>query len=636
MAKPTKSSSGKPRPDGELRQSQMITTYGPGALVDLVGDAILIPGLEYWSYSGAAGYEVSAPELARSLRRRGLKLSSTTPFRTPPVTTDDEQSSGCGIKAIEFPSWFVCPNKSCERLIHKRDTDYKNGERRHRCASADKARKLVPVRFATACERGHLDDFPWEWFVHAEQGRCAAPELRLIDRGSGDLSDVIVRCENCGVERAMAKARGDHALPKCHGHRPWLAAYVGDPQVAEGCLENQRLLIRTASGSYSSLVESALSLPTSTTPSEIRDFLVRHDQRDLAAIGSVDALKVARKFITVLSDPPEFIARLSDADLWQAIASYRQESASEEDDGRPVRETEYATMIKAPIEERDHLYSKGTDQDFYAIRPQRSLCPLPAGIDDLVLIESLREVRVLTGFTRLEAPTPNIYGEFEENSHRAALALTADWLPASEIRGEGFLVMLNLEALGKWEQRRAVVEREKELETGWKRRYPKHADQGMTFMGIRYYLLHTLAHMLITQVSLECGYAASALRERIYCSPRGERGALPMAAILLSTGSSGSEGTLGGLVGQGRRIEHHLREALRQAKLCSHDPVCGRQHADDGTPGRALLGAACHGCLFIAECSCERSNQYLDRALVVPTMGVDKAEELAFFAAPVL
>ena len=639
MAKSNKPSSVKPRPDGELRQSQMITTYGPGALVDLVGDAILIPGLEYWSYRGAAGYEVAAPELARSLRRRGFRLSTTMPFRTPPVTKDDDQNTGCGIKAIEFPSWFVCPNRACERLIHKRDTDYKNRERRHRCASADKPRKLVPVRFATACVRGHLDDFPWEWFVHAEQGRCDAPELRLIDRGSGDLSDVMVRCENCGVERSMAKARGDRSLPKCHGHRPWLAPYVGDPHVAEECGDDQRLLVRTASGGYSSQVESALTIPRSAAPDDVRDFLVRHDKRDLAAIGSAAELKMARKFITVLQNPPACIAKLSDTELWQAIDGFREASSADDSDPRPVRETEYATMIKAPIEEGDHIYSKGgavLDEDFYAVRPPPSACPLPAGIADLVLVERLREVRVLTGFTRLEAPSPNIYGEFDANSNRAALALSADWLPASEIRGEGFLVVLKMKAIENWEDLPVVAAREKELEAGWKLRFPKYKQQSMTFMGIRFYLLHTLAHMLITQVSLECGYAASAIRERIYCSRKDDQGALPMAAILLSTGSSGSEGTLGGLVGQGRRIQHHLHEALRRAKLCSHDPVCGRQHAHEGTPGRALLGAACHGCLFIAECSCERSNQYLDRALVVPTMGVDKAEQLAFFAAPAL
>ena len=109
-----------------------------------------------------------------------------------------------------------------------------------------------------------------------------------------------------------------------------------------------------------------------------------------------------------------------------------------------------------------------------------------------------------------------------------------------------------------------------------------------------------------------------------------------MAGFMLSTGSSGSEGTLGGLVDQGRRLGHHLHAALRRAKLCSHDPVCGRSQPDDGRPGRALLGAACHGCLFIAECSCERANQYLDRALVVPTLGIEDGESLAFFASPAL
>ena len=101
-----------------------------------------------------------------------------------------------------------------------------------------------------------------------------------------------------------------------------------------------------------------------------------------------------------------------------------------------------------------------------------------------------------------------------------------------------------------------------------------------------------------------------------------------MAGILISTGSSGSEGTLGGLVDQGRKIGTHLRRALEQSKLCSHDPVCARQRPADGHPGRALLGAACHGCLFIAECSCERSNHYLDRALVVPTV---TDSDVAFF-----
>ena len=50
---------------------------------------------------------------------------------------------------------------------------------------------------------------------------------------------------------------------------------------------------------------------------------------------------------------------------------------------------------------------------------------------------------------------------------------------------------------------------------------------------------------------------------------------------------------------------------------------------DDSDDRRRLEGAACHGCLYIAECSCERFNRFLDRALVVPTIGT--GEDLAFF-----
>jgi hypothetical protein len=103
-----------------------------------------------------------------------------------------------------------------------------------------------------------------------------------------------------------------------------------------------------------------------------------------------------------------------------------------------------------------------------------------------------------------------------------------------------------------------------------------------------------------------------------------------MAAILLSTGTSGSEGTLGGLVEQGRRIGEHLRGAWDLASLCSSDPVCAHHNPDGDYAEQYLNGAACHGCLFIAECSCERYNKYLDRALVVPVIG--HARELAFFS----
>jgi hypothetical protein len=129
---------------------------------------------------------------------------------------------------------------------------------------------------------------------------------------------------------------------------------------------------------------------------------------------------------------------------------------------------------------------------------------------------------------------------------------------------------------------------------------------------------------LITEVALTCGYTASAIRERVYVGEDGY-------GILLHTGGSGSEGTLGGLVEVGRRIEQHLERALRTALLCSNDPICSEHQPDLTIEDRLLHGAACHGCLLIAETSCERFNQYLDRALVVPTLS---SPDCALFNVP--
>ena len=200
---------------------------------------------------------------------------------------------------------------------------------------------------------------------------------------------------------------------------------------------------------------------------------------------------------------------------------------------------------------------------------------------------------------------------------------TEKWLPAAEIRGEGIFVELDTKRFAPGRTERAVKQR------------GRAAPQGSRPMGkanppgaLRFYLLHSLAHLLLTAISLECGYSASAISERIYCG-KPEVDGPSMAGLMLSTGTTGSEGTLGGLVEEGRRVLHHLREAWDLGRLCSNDPVCAAHNPSSASSDRRTEGAACHGCLYIAECSCERFNRLLDRSLVVPTIGSDPA--LAFF-----
>jgi hypothetical protein len=164
-----------------------------------------------------------------------------------------------------------------------------------------------------------------------------------------------------------------------------------------------------------------------------------------------------------------------------------------------------------------------------------------------------------------------------------------------------------------WLARPQVQEREKRLKAGFDRWIAEHPQSPRQFPELPFFMLHSLSHLLITAVALECGYPSSSIRERVYAGTGGY-------GILLYTASADAEGTLGGLVEAGRRIGRHLKEAIKLGGLCSNDPVCAEHEPPNPHVQRYLAGAACHGCLLIAETSCEQYNDFLDRALVVPTV----------------
>jgi len=274
---------------------------------------------------------------------------------------------------------------------------------------------------------------------------------------------------------------------------------------------------------------------------------------------------------------------------------------------------EIETLLSQP----DEVGEDVPEGDFYArTRPLTGLSPLLSDrIDRIVLVHRLREVIAQIGFTRFEAAMPDIDGELSLDVRRAVLDIEPTWVPAVENKGEGIFISFRKAAIEHWLKWDAVQKRGHVLYKGfdeWRNQRGLDPDKAK-FPGLPYIMLHSLSHLLITAVSLECGYAASAIRERIYAGESGY-------GILLYTGTSGSEGTLGGLVQVGKRIESHLMNALEMGKLCSNDPVCAQHQPNNPQEDRFLHGAACHGCLLIAEPSCERRNEFLDRALVTDTV----------------
>jgi hypothetical protein len=610
-------------PQGTIRRSQMVTTYGPGSMIDLVDQAALVGGLDFWSYDRKKEDPVIVEPrlrdaLAERFRAAGRELSVEKAFREPPLGDDREPTRYAGVQVLEFPQWFVCQNPKCRALMLKSGLNLKRERYWHACGRGGREHECVPVRFLGACRRGHCQEWPWIAFAHIqhEPGRCSAPSLSLTEGATGDFSEVGVRCA-CGawasLSTAMVKKDDGSGLFECGGQRPWLGA-----EGTEECTESLRLLVRTASNSYFSQVVSAMSVPE---PGKELDDVVETHWDKLKIAEEPDDMRFLRKQL------PEVLAPYGDEAVLAAVAARHGGTQKARD---PLRTAEFKQFVASELEQRGDR--PPADAEFFARRVEPT-GGLSREVERLVLAPKLREVRAQIGFTRLEPATPDLQGEFDLEVESAPLGLTADWLPATEILGEGVFVQLDEAAVRAWEEREEVRARKEELRRGyeqWKGTLtPAGQDKAPEFLGVRYYLLHSLSHLLISAISLECGYSASAIRERIYCGPSTRDPSTPMAAILLSTGSSGSEGTLGGLVEQGRKIREHLRRAWELGRLCANDPVCASHSPADDPAERYLEGAGCHGCLFIAETSCERFNRFLDRALVVPTVGREPA--LAFF-----
>ena len=606
-------------PDGEIRLSQIITTYGPGAMVDLPDHAVLIGGLDHWYGEMRPVHESRlADKVSEALNIADVKLKS------PPIDENDLRAKETGIAAFKFPTWFVAQveppeswrdpaNEKTYRtrpLIHWESLvkgKYLDDRR--------KKRRVVPIRFIQGCPNGHISDVHWHAFVHKDAKDPCRGQLWLDEGGSGsDLADIFVRCEACRKRRALSKAK----IPKggvlgyCRGRMPWLGSMAREECIDQetGKPHNSRLLIRTASNGYFSQILSVISIPE--PDKALREAVSKVYESHLKLCQAIE-------HITMMRGNDEVKATLNDFtndEVWGELQRRKSEVIEAK---KPIKQAEIETLLGA----KESYGDDEPDGDWFA----RARClhdlpaPLRGKIERIVLVHRLREVRALIGFTRFEAAVPEFDGDLDLNVQRAPLAQEMSWVPAVENRGEGIFIAFKSEAIESWLERSKVIERGVSLLggfEGWASRRGKEGAEPPPSM-LPYMMLHTLAHLLITSVSLECGYSASSIRERIYAGESGY-------GILLYTGSPGSEGTLGGLVQIGHHIERHLQTALERGRLCSNDPVCASHAPEDALEERFLHGAACHGCLLIAETSCERRNEYLDRALVVSTVEQHNAE----------
>lgn len=602
---------------GELRRSAVVMISGPGAVVDFRADGAPVSAvsasLEEWDTSfPPAGLNnsqrIDEPRLQRKLSVAG--------FRLPPVVLDETWRDDNGnsdpraLVASRFPEWLQCPR--CNRLKQASRWAQDPGRVYRYCASctqsapAEQKIYVVPVRFVMACTRGHLDDFPWHFWV-GHEGNCEKKEqadLYLQSEGPG-LSGIILSCSECGARRSMDGIFSSRTWQGfgCRGRRPWLAG------ANETCNCDSRALQRGASNLYFPVIESAISIPpwsdalqealgiywnpiVNTAPEDRTIFIRILAENELKTV--LETLGLSTEELATRIE--ERLIRYSD----DSILNIRQE--------------EYNQLV-AGI---DTLPEDAREFEIRNVNLPSALCPF---LSHVVRVVRLREVRALRGFTRINPP------DDEQSANIASISATnLDWLPAIEVRGEGIFLAFEMDRLRSWERQEVIVQRAEKVNSAWRIEWKRRYGEGEPSRRItpRDLLTHTFAHALMRQLSLECGYSSAALRERLYVSD-GDAG---MAGLLIYTATSDSDGTLGGLQRQGEsaRIERVIAMAIRAMEWCSSDPLCIEDMIGGGN---GLLLAACHACVLSPETACEEYNRFLDRAMLV---GLPDAPDIGFFS----
>lgn len=619
---------------GPIRRAQLIAPFGVGAMLIVKdGTSLITGGLDQWykhePQHNSEIIDINEYVIKEWRLQRMLRVSH---FRTPPDfrkkrINQPGKNFYLTIPLLRFPRWHFC--LACHRLdelaLHRRD----KAQCRH-CGQEDGKRGyLVQVPLVAMCADGHIQDFPWREWVH----RSAYPEcqqsMRLIATGSASLASQMVMCD-CTARRSLAnimQAENDEEGKQrtylsshlenddnpylCRGRRPWLG--MDDMNV---CNSHLRGSLRNASNVYFAQIRSAIYLPRRRDLSE--SLMTTLEKPPLSVLINTLIQSGADKelvFNAVRKADTGALSKCSDEEIKMAIDELTRSDAQAEETASPVTEDDEETAFRRTEFE---VLKTERNEDVLKIKQanlKKYNDPIGQYFDRIMLVEKLRETRVLSGFTRVFAENDQTLEQQKALLWRDPSNPGNDWLPGYVVYGEGIFFEFKESLLQEWSSNTSVQQRIARLAAHYNNLQQERRWR-VRDVSPRSVLIHTFSHMLMNRLTFECGYSTSALREKMYISNSKDH---PMAGLLIYTAAGDAEGSMGGLVKMGKSgsLEPVILRAIGDASWCSADPVCMEMGNSGGQGPFSCNLAACHGCCLVPETACEEFNRFLDRAMLI-------------------
>ena len=622
----------------DLTRSQIVIPFGVGGIYDHKDFSAITMNVDQWEYweKDADLIAIDNPRFIDQINSKmrlyeGFKSKRVYKLLNPPIAFDanasKEMIEQMGMVTInKFPRWGVCsrcsalskydPTSTSSNLCNNPFVPKRREGKLKPCAETKRSGIIEPVRFIVYCGKGHLDDFPWEEFmsVHCEPSctmkggshNSRMPSLYLSDdtRGNG-FQSLQLACGKChatttlaGIQQAQSREEfiSEHGqkIFQCHGSKPWSNKNDND------CDQLLDVQPRAASRIYSSIQCASIFIPDTE---ESKHPFQRSEDFHNWIDGDVIESKI-RTVIEVSNLENKF--SLSANAMLEMVKAEREIIDNElndpliDDDSLDANffHNEYKTLELSEVND-DRFISKRIPDEKYD----------PSLMNHFFSLHKVKRLychTALLGFTRMSSTG----SQLDKIESFQPSRITSNFIPGFENIGEGIFINFGYEKINLWlTNNEGFKKSEAAL-----RNNSKHQFQATNnYFHYGHVMLHTFSHLLMNQLSIQCGYSLTELKERIYFDEE-----LKMAGILIYTASADSSGSMGGLV---RMIHPKLFESLvhnsiTNAFVCSNDPIC-IDSAGQGTQGLCLAG--CHACAMIPDLACglNSKNSFLDRNALI-------------------
>jgi len=639
----------------DLRRSQIVIPFGPGGIYDYREFSAITMEVDTWEYANIRcdSHEIKNNRFIKFINKKmrnyeGINAKRIYKLLNPPIAFPKNAGEASSYNASvrdqmgnisvkKFPSWGLCSRckalSKFDPLTSPKLCNSNNIEPRLRrseksefkpCSEIKNKGKIEPIRFIAYCSKGHIDDLPWIKIMKqnctkscdmSEKSHSSSqPMLFLSDNSLGNgFASLVIECGACLQQTNLAGISSNKGnfldefgeqIFKCSGNKPWSTCENED------CDLISDIEPRAASKIYNSIQLSSIYVPEadSITSEFILDPTVQDWINNDTLISEIEL---------ILNNVPVAFGdkyNLSTKQMLEMIQEERDLIISEMDDDDSDEDSEFLTL------EYETLCKKRVDHAKFvskSIPLNKFSSKIEEKFSNLSQIKKLHSSVALLGFKRIGKAI--IDDKLSFNAARK----NVNFLPGYEIIGEGIFIDFGYEKVFDWLSKNSkfAIKEEQLKKNGSKNPFLSFNESNFNY---GYVMMHTFSHMLMNQLSIECGYSITEIKERIYFCEANK-----MAGVLIYTASSDSAGSLGGLVRmiKPNYFESLVENAIINARHCSNDPIC---RESQGQGYSSLCMAACHACAMIPELACcsYPSNSFLDRNALIG----DEDQAIGYFS----